>query len=104
MLADRRPRGARAFAMPAACPVCGAPVEREGAAHVCTNGLACPAQLEGHVIHFAARGAMDITGMGDRTVRQLIERGLVRDLADLYALPPSTSPPSRASPRSPSRT
>jgi len=88
VLKEKRPRGARAFAMPAACPVCGAPVEREGAAHVCTNGLSCPAQLEGHVIHFAARGAMDITGMGDKTVRQLIERGLVRNLADLYALTP----------------
>ena len=85
---DKRPRGARAFAMPATCPVCGAPVEREGAAHVCTNGLSCPAQLEGHVIHFAARGAMDIAGLGDKTVRQLIERGLVKDLADLYALTP----------------
>ena len=74
--------------MPAKCPVCGAPVEREGAYHVCTNGLSCPAQLEGHVIHFAARGAMDVTGLGEKTVRQLIEQGLVRDLADVYALTP----------------
>jgi DNA ligase (NAD+) len=88
VLVDQRPRGARPFAMPSACPVCDAPVEREGAAHVCTNGLSCPAQLEGHVIHFAARGAMDVTGMGDKTVRQLIERGLVRNLADLYSLTP----------------
>jgi DNA ligase (NAD+) len=87
-LKEERPRGARAFAMPATCPVCGAPVEREGAAHVCTNGLSCPAQLEGHVIHFAARGAMDVAGLGDKTVRQLLSRGLVKNLADLYALTP----------------
>ena len=64
------------------------PVEREGAYHVCTNGLSCLAQLEGHVIHFAARGAMDIAGLGEKTVKQLIEQGLVKDLADVYALTP----------------
>jgi DNA ligase (NAD+) len=88
VLKQKRPRGTTAFAMPAKCPVCGAAVEREGAHHVCTNGLSCPAQLEGHVIHFAARGAMDIAGLGEKTVKQLIEQGLVRDLADVYALTP----------------
>jgi DNA ligase (NAD+) len=88
VLQEKRPRGTSAFAMPAKCPVCGAAVEREGAYHVCTNGLACRAQLEGHVIHFAARGAMDIAGLGEKTVKQLIEQGLVQDLADLYALTP----------------
>jgi DNA ligase (NAD+) len=88
VLKERRPRGTMPFAMPAKCPVCDAPVEREGAYHVCTNGLACLAQLEGHVIHFAARGAMDIVGLGEKTVKQLIERGLVKDLADLYGLTP----------------
>jgi DNA ligase (NAD+) len=88
VLTDQRPRGTRAFAMPARCPVCGAPVERTGAYHVCTNGLSCPAQLEGHLIHFASRGAMDIVGMGARTVQQLIARGLVRDLSDLFHLTP----------------
>lgn len=88
VLKEKRPRGTSAFAMPAKCPVCGAAVEREGAYHVCTNGLSCPAQLEGHVIHFAARGAMDIAGLGEKTVKQLIEQGLVRDLADVYALTP----------------
>jgi DNA ligase (NAD+) len=88
VLKEKRPRGTTAFAMPAKCPVCGAPVEREGAAHVCTNGLSCPAQLEGHVIHFAARGAMDVAGLGEKTVKQLIELGLVRNLADVYALTP----------------
>ena len=88
VLKEKRPRGATAFAMPAECPVCGAAVEREGAYHVCTNGLSCPAQLEGHVIHFAARGAMDIAGLGEKTAKQLTEQGLVQDLADVYALTP----------------
>ena len=88
VLKEKRPRGTRAFAMPAKCPVCGAGVEREGAYHVCPNGLSCPAQLEGHVVHFAARGAMDVAGLGEKTVKQLIERGLVRSLADVYDLTP----------------
>jgi DNA ligase (NAD+) len=86
VLKEHRPRGAEKFEMPAKCPVCGGKVEREGAYHVCTNGLSCPAQLEGHIGHFVSRGAMDIVGLGDKTVRQLIEKGLVRDLADIYKL------------------
>ena len=74
--------------MPSKCPVCGARVDRIGAYHVCTNGLACPAQLHGHIGHFVSRGAMDIVGLGDETVRQLLEAGLVKDLADLYHLTP----------------
>jgi DNA ligase (NAD+) len=88
VLKDKRPRGAEPFQLPKKCPVCGAPVERVGASHVCTNGLACRAQLQGHIEHFAWRGAMDIRGLGSRTVRQLIEKGLVKDLADLYQLTP----------------
>ena len=88
VLADRRPRGAKRFEMPSKCPVCGAAVEREGAYHLCTNGLSCPAQLQGHLEHFVSRGAMDIAGLGHQTVRQLIERGFVRDIADLYQLTP----------------
>jgi len=88
VLKDQRPRGAEPFRLPDQCPVCGAKVEREGAYHLCTNGLACPAQLHRHIVHFASRGAMDITGLGWRTVQQLIERKLVSDLADLYHLEP----------------
>src|SRR5439155_3347903 len=80
------PRGAEPFRLPETCPVCGARVERVGAYHLCTNGLACRAQLEGHIIHFASRGAMDIVGLGEKTVHQLIERGLVKDLSDIYHL------------------
>ena len=88
VLADQRPRGTRSFVMPGKCPVCGAKVEQVGAYHLCTNGLACPAQLHGHIMHFCSRGAMDISGLGDKTVRQLLEQGLVKNLADLYRLTP----------------
>lgn len=77
-----------AFKMPATCPECGAPVLRlEGeAAARCTNGLACPAQRKQAVIHFASRRAMDIEGLGDKLVEQLVSRGLVATPADLYGL------------------
>jgi DNA ligase (NAD+) len=88
VILDQRPPGTRPFTLPEKCPVCGGKVERQGAYHVCTNGLACPAQLHGHLVHFASRGALDITGLGGRTVKQLLDLGLVRDLADLYQLTP----------------
>ena len=88
VLLDQRPKGAARFELPAKCPVCGSEVVRDGAAHVCTNGLACPAQLERHIVHFTMRGAMDIAGLGEKTVKQLLERGLVKDLADIYQLTP----------------
>jgi len=88
VIKDKRPRGATAFAMPRNCPVCGARVDRVGAYHLCTNGLACRAQLAGHLGHFAWRGAMDIVGLGNQTVRQLMDAGLVKDLADIYKLTP----------------
>ena len=88
VLKEHRPRGTGPWTMPAKCPVCGAQVERAGAYHLCTNGLACRAQLEGHIGHFASHGAMDIVGLGGRTVKQLIEKRLVRDLSDLYGLTP----------------
>jgi len=86
VLMEKRPRGAARFELPAKCPVCGARVDKIGANHMCTNGLACPAQLHAHLAHFA--GVMDIVGLGGRTVAQLLEKGLVKDLADLYALTP----------------
>jgi len=86
VLKEHRPRGAKPFRLPDQCPVCGAAVVREGAYHLCTNGLSCPAQLHGHLVHFASRGAMDITGLGDKTVKQLLDEGKIEDLADLYTL------------------
>jgi DNA ligase (NAD+) len=75
-----------AFRMPATCPVCGSTVEAKGANHFCTGGWSCRAQQIGRIQHFASRGAMEIDFLGERTVSQLVERGLVQDLADLYRL------------------
>src|SRR5262245_27438439 len=88
VIGDKRPRDTTPFQMPRRCPVCGARVDRVGAYHLCTNGLACPAQLQAHIGHFVSRGAMDIVGLGDKTVRQLMDVGLLRDLADVYKLTP----------------
>lgn len=74
------------FEMPRQCPVCGTDLAREGAYVVCPAGLACAAQLVGHLTHYADRDAMDIEHLGEKTARQLVEEGLVKDLADLYAL------------------
>jgi DNA ligase (NAD+) len=71
------------------CPECGSRVVRaEGeAAARCSGGLGCPAQLKERLRHFASRRAMDIEGLGDRLIEQLVDKGLVRDAAGLYALP-----------------
>jgi len=76
------------FRLPDACPVCGAPVLRlEGEAVArCTNGLACPAQRKQAILHFAGRRAMDIEGLGDKLVDQMVDKGLVHTPADLYDL------------------
>ncbi|MFO0773650.1 MAG: NAD-dependent DNA ligase LigA [Nitrospiraceae bacterium] len=77
---------AAAFAMPSHCPVCGSAVAREGAYVYCTGQTVCPAQIKGGIQHFASKSAVDIDGLGEKTVSQLVERGLVKDLADLYRL------------------
>jgi len=75
------------FALPDRCPVCGSPVARpEGEVVARCTGIACPAQLEGWIKHFTSRTAMDIEGVGDKLVKQLVDRGLVKDPADLYRL------------------
>jgi DNA ligase (NAD+) len=76
------------FEMPETCPVCETELVREGPLHFCPAGLACRAQLEGHLIHFASRDAMDVEGLGERTVDQLLQHELVADIADLYTLDP----------------
>jgi DNA ligase (NAD+) len=85
---DKRPRGTRAWHMPKKCPVCASDVVREEgeAAHRCVGGLYCPAQRMGAVLHYASRHAMDIQGLGDKLVEQLIDKGLVKTVADLYRL------------------
>jgi DNA ligase (NAD+) len=89
---ERRPPDTRPFTMPALCPVCGSRVVRpEGEAVArCVGGLYCRAQRKEAIRHFASRRAMDIDGLGDKLVEQLIERNLVHDPADLYALDATT--------------
>ena len=75
------------FEMPAACPVCGGSVsQREGEVALRCENLQCPAQIKRWLRHFASRGAMDIGGLGESLVEQLVDAGLVHDPADLYAL------------------
>lgn len=89
---ERRPRDARVFHMPKKCPVCGSNVARpEGEAIArCTGGLVCPAQRKQALLHFASRRAMDIEGLGERLVDQLVDQGVVRTPADLYKLDVAT--------------
>jgi DNA ligase (NAD+) len=99
-LPERRPdpaspefaRRYRRFEMPAACPVCGSAAVRESgeAAVRCVGGLFCSAQRKQALLHFAQRRAMDIEGLGERIVEQLVDAGLVRTPADLYALDAGT--------------
>jgi DNA ligase (NAD+) len=91
VLVDRRPEGAVPFVMPRRCPVCGSEAVREVGEVVsrCT-GIACPAKRREAVLHFASRSGMDIQGLGDALVDQLLARDLVKDIADLYHLDEAT--------------
>jgi DNA ligase (NAD+) len=82
-----RPRGARPWRLPERCPVCDAPAEREegGVVLRCPN-RACPAKLKNRLLHLAGRGALDIDGLGEKLVDQLLETGLVKELPDVFAL------------------
>ncbi len=99
---ERRPADAAAVMIPAQCPICGADVERvqlvkrsksgaqtaAGAAYRCVGRLSCQAQLQQAILHFASRRAMDIDGLGEKIVEQLVTQGLVASPADLYRLRP----------------
>jgi len=77
----------RKFSIPRRCPVCGAEVVRlEDEAVARCIGSSCPAQLKERIAHYAQRTAMDIEGLGDKLINQLVDKGLVRDVADLYKL------------------
>lgn len=84
---SKRPANAVPYRLPSTCPVCGAPVERDenGAATRCT-GIECPAQLTRNIAHFVSRNAMDIEGLGDAIVEQLIASGHIASPADIYYL------------------
>ena len=85
---DRRPPDATVFTMLSHCPVCGSLAEREEGEvdHRCTGGLFCSAQRKQAIWHFAHRRAMDVDGLGDKLVDQLVDAGQVNSLADLYHL------------------
>lgn len=85
---DQRKPGAQQFTMPATCPVCGsAAVREEGEAdYRCTGGLFCSAQRKHAILHFAQRRALDIEGLGEKLVDQMVDAGVIRTLPDLYRL------------------
>ncbi len=85
---EKRPSDARRFEMPAVCPECGSHILKQADEAVarCTGGLFCPAQRKQAITHFASRRAMDIEGLGDKLVDQLVEAKLVHTLADIYSL------------------
>ena len=85
---DRRPADTVEFALPSNCPECSSSVERpEGEAIArCTGGMICPAQRKGMLLHFAQRRALDIEGLGDKLVEQLVDANIVHEAADLFAL------------------
>jgi len=88
VIKDKRPRGTRKWYTPDKCPVCGSQVirEEEESAHRCMGGLVCSAQRTGAILHFASRHAMDIEGLGDKLVQQLVDKDMVKTVADIYRL------------------
>jgi DNA ligase (NAD+) len=87
VLKERRTGGEKPFEMPTRCPICGSAVVRlEDEVVPRCVGLSCPAKLKESIVHFASKRGMDIEGLGDKTVDQLVERGLVKDIGDLYFL------------------
>jgi DNA ligase (NAD+) len=88
VLLERRPVDVREFNMPRICPVCGAHVSKQPDEAIwrCSGGLFCPAQRKQALLHFASRRALDIEGLGDKLVDQLVEQQLVHTPADLYKL------------------
>jgi DNA ligase (NAD+) len=88
VMLERRPADARSIVMPAACPVCASPVQREGDEAVarCTGGYRCSAQRKERLRHFASRRALDIEGLGEKLVEQLVDAGLAQSPAGLFML------------------
>ncbi|WP_082889221.1 NAD-dependent DNA ligase LigA [Methylovorus sp. MM2] len=88
VILERRPQDARAFVMPTVCPVCGSHIIKQvdEAVARCSGGLFCSAQRKQAILHFASRRAIDIEGLGDKLVEQLVDANLVKTLADIYTL------------------
>ena len=83
VITSKRTGAEKKFRIPSKCPVCGSEVIREEVIHRCI-GLDCPAQLKGRIKHFASKRAMDIDGLGVKLIGQLVDKGLVNDVADIY--------------------
>lgn len=87
VVTERRAKGAKRFSMPKVCPVCGSQaVREEGEVVTRCTGVSCPAKLREALLHFASRPGMDIQGLGDALVDQILGKGLVHDVADVYRL------------------
>ncbi len=86
VIKERRTGKEKEFRMPKHCPVCGSHVVKEGAYYRCTGGLSCPAQLKRSIEHFASKNAMDIEGLGGKTVELLVEKGIIKRISDIYRL------------------
>jgi DNA ligase (NAD+) len=88
VLTDRRSFDTRPYFIKKTCPVCGSAVVRQKGEvdYRCTGGLYCPAQRKQAILHFASRSAMNIDGLGEQVIDQLVEKGLVSTIADLYLL------------------
>ena len=88
VLPEKRPEGALVFTMPQVCPVCGSTAVREEGEvdHRCTGGLFCGAQRKQAILHYAQRRAVDIEGLGDKLVEQLVDADVVKTLPDLYRM------------------
>ena len=87
VIRSKRPRRTRSYRLPEACPICGAAIVRlEGEAVTRCPNLDCPAQLKNNLRHLASRGALDVDGLGEKLVDQLVEAGLVRRLSDVFTL------------------
>jgi len=74
------------FNMPQKCPSCGSPVKKEDVHYRCSGGLGCPAQVKESITHYTSRDAADIVGLSDKTVHQLYEEGLIKNISDIYTL------------------
>ena len=87
---SKRPKGAKVWKMPKKCPFCGNPiVQPEGEAKAkCTGGYTCPSRLREHLAHFAGRGAMDIEGLGYKTIDLLLTESIIDDPADIFTIDP----------------
>lgn len=85
-LPELRPMGAVHWKMPTQCPVCSAPVKINQATHACSGGLSCNAQKMYRIVHYGSRLGMDIDGLGESTVQQLADAGLINSILDLYRL------------------